>query len=211
MTLAIIGSGFGRTGTMSLKQALEQLGYGPCHHMEEVFAHPEQVPHWQAIAAGRPVKWDEVFAGYRLQMDWPGAHVWRETAAAYPDAKVIHTVRPEEQWWQSFSTTIAKLATTYKEVPLPPHVLAMLLAWMQMVGEGTFGGAVTDRRAALAAYRRREAEVRATIAPERLLVFNVAEGWEPLCRFLGHEVPKTPFPRTNANEDFWKLVKGEAR
>ena len=72
MTLAIIGSGFGRTGTMSLKRALEELGFGPCHHMQEVLAHPEQVAHWQAIAAGRPVKWDEVFAGYRSQVNWPG-------------------------------------------------------------------------------------------------------------------------------------------
>ena len=83
MTLAITGSGFGRTGTMALKRALEELGFGPCHHMQEVLAHPEQVAHWQAIAAGRPVKWDEVFAGYRSQVDWPGAHVSRETAAAY--------------------------------------------------------------------------------------------------------------------------------
>ena len=126
MTLAIIGSGFGRTGTMSLKRALEELGFGPCHHMEEVLSNPEQVTHWQAIAAGRPVKWDEVFAGYRSQVDWPGAHVWRETAIAYPKAKVIHTMRPEELWWKSFSTTIAKLMIDYKNMPLPPHVRAMV-------------------------------------------------------------------------------------
>src|SRR6516162_879591 len=100
MALQVIGSGFGRTGTMSLKRALEQLGFGPCHHMEEVLAHPEQVPHWQAIVAGRAVNWDEVFAGYRSQVDWPGAHVWRELTAAYPRAKVIHTVRPEDGWWK---------------------------------------------------------------------------------------------------------------
>jgi hypothetical protein len=94
MALKIIGSGFGRTGTASLKRALEALDFGPCHHMEEVFANPAQVPHWQAVAAGKPVNWDEVFAGYRSQVDWPGAHVWRELAAAYPHAKVIHTERP---------------------------------------------------------------------------------------------------------------------
>jgi Sulfotransferase domain len=75
----VIGPGFGRTGTMSLKYALERLGFGPCHHMEEVFAHPEQVPHWQAVVAGRPVVWDDVFAGYRSQVDWPGAHPWART------------------------------------------------------------------------------------------------------------------------------------
>ena len=126
MPLMVIGSGFGRTGTASLKRALEILGFGPCHHMEEVMAHPEQVPHWEAIVAGEPVEWDEVFSGYRSQVDWPGAHVWRELAAAYPDAKVIHSHRPDEAWWKSFSSTIYKLFTIYKDVPLPPHVVAMM-------------------------------------------------------------------------------------
>lgn len=82
MSLQVIGSGFGRTGTASLKRALEMLGFGPCHHMEEVLANPAQVPHWQAVAAGEAVDWELVFAGYRSQIDWPGAHVWRELAAA---------------------------------------------------------------------------------------------------------------------------------
>jgi hypothetical protein len=80
---------------MSLKAALDQLGFGPCHHMEEIFNHPDQVPYWQAVAAGKPVDWNEVFRGYRAQVDWPGAHVWRELAVAYPEAKVVHSVRPE--------------------------------------------------------------------------------------------------------------------
>jgi hypothetical protein len=210
MTLEVIGSGFGRTGTMSLKRALEELGYGPCHHMEEVFAHPEQVAHWQAIAAGRPVQWREVFAGYRSQVDWPGAHVWRETAAAYPKAKVIHTMRPEELWWKSFSGTIAKLLGEHQDIPLPPHVRDMLGVGMDIIGEQTFRGKYADKDGAIAAYRRRADEVRAAIPPERLLVFDVADGWEPLCEFLCHKVPTTPFPRTNAHDDFWKLVKGEA-
>src|SRR5271166_1467450 len=165
MTLKVIGSGFGRTGTMSLKCALEELGYGPCHHMEEVFAHPEQVAHWQALAAGRPVIWDEVFAGYNSQVDWPGAHVWRETAAAYPKAMVIHTMRPEELWWQSFSTTIAKLMDEYKNIPLPPHGRDMPDAFMVFAAPKTFGGRHADKDAAIAAYRRRAEEVRAAIPP----------------------------------------------
>jgi Sulfotransferase domain len=198
MTLAVIGTGFGRTGTMSLKRALDELGYGPCHHMKEVFAHPEQVAHWQAIAAGQPVKWDEVFAGYRSQVDWPGAHVWRETAAAYPKAKVIHTVRSEELWWKSFSGTIAKLMSAYEDMPLPSHVRAMLDVAMELIGDKTFHGKAADKDGAITAYRRRAEDVRAAIPPERLLVFDVADGWEPLRRFLGHKVPKTLFPRTNS-------------
>ncbi len=94
MTLSVIGSGFGRTGTKSLKEALEQVGFSPCHHMHEVVEHPEQVAHWQAVAAGETVDWAAVFGGYNSQVDWPGAHVWRELSVAYPDAKVVHTLRP---------------------------------------------------------------------------------------------------------------------
>ena len=206
MALQVIGSGFGRTGTMSLKRALEQLGFGPCHHMEEVLAHPEQVPHWQSVVAGRAVNWDEVFAGYRSQVDWPGAHVWRELAAAYPQAKVIHTVRSEGQWWKSFSNTIAALLTSSDPGPAPPHIRTMMEVAAQFIGPQMLGG---DRETALMAYRRRTEQVRAAIPSERLLVFDVAEGWEPLCRFLGVPVPGTPFPRANSTEEFWKLVKGE--
>ncbi|MHB8746590.1 MAG: sulfotransferase family protein [Gammaproteobacteria bacterium] len=209
MALKIIGSGFGRTGTKSLKEALTQLGFGPCHHMYEVMDHPEQVAHWQAIAADKPVDWSVVFAGYSAQVDWPGAHVWRETVAAFPDARVVHSVRPDEDWWNSFSKTIAKLMATYEKMPLPPHISGMMDACRVMIENGTFGGKITDRETALAAYRRRTDEVRATIPAARLLVFNVAEGWEPLCRFLEVPVPDTPFPHHNLRADFWESLGGE--
>jgi hypothetical protein len=209
MSLAVIGPGFGRTGTMSLKLALELLGFGPCHHMEEVFAHPEQVPHWQAVAAGRPVVWDEVFAGYRSQVDWPGAQSWRELAAAYPQAKVVLSVRPEASWWTSFSATIGALIDAPDQVPLPPHIRTMLSVAIELVQVQTFGCPPTDREGVLAAYHRRTAEVRAAIPSERLLVFDVTEGWAPLCRFLDVPVPDAPFPRVNSTEQFWKLVHGE--
>jgi hypothetical protein len=209
MALKIIGSGFGRTGTMSLKRALEQLAFGPCHHMEELLVHPEQVHYWQGIVAGQRMNWEEVFAGYHSQVDWPGAHVWRDLAAAYPQAKVIHTVRPEEHWWRSFSQTIAALLTSDQEMRPPPHVAAVMQVATQIISTQTFGGPLTDKQAALAAYRRRTEEVRAAIPPERLLVFDVAEGWEPLCRFLDVPAPVTPFPRLNSTEEWWRLVKGE--
>jgi hypothetical protein len=204
--LAIIGSGFGRTGTMSLKRALEQLGFGPCHHMEEVLAHPEQVPHWQAAAAGQSVDWENVFAGYRSQVDWPGAHVWRQLAATYPQAKLIHTVRPEEQWWKSFSGTIAVLLSSPSQMPLPAHMRNMMEIARSIMMQ-TFGDHWTDREAALAGYRDRTAQVRDAIRPERLLVFDVADGWEPLCEFLGVPTPDTTFPHLNSTEEWWKLVK----
>jgi hypothetical protein len=209
MSLAVIGPGFGRTGTMSLKHALEQLGFGPCHHMDEVFAHPEQIPYWQAVAAGRPVVWDDVFAGYRSQVDWPGAYPWRELTIAYPQSKVILSVRPEAAWWTSFSATIGALFDAPDQVPLPPHLRTMRDVAIELIQVQTFGCPSTDREGVLAAYRRRTEEVCAAIPAERLLVFDVAEGWAPLCRFLDVPVPDAPFPRMNSTEQFWKTVRGE--
>jgi len=206
MSLAVIGAGFGRTGTMSMKVALEQLGLGPCHHMEEVLKNPAQLPFWQDAAARKPVDWDQVFAGYGSAVDWPGAHYWRELAAHYPEAKVVLTVRPEAAWLKSFSSTINVLLSERNNIPVPyiRDVMAMGLA---IVREQTFRNAL-DEPSILSAYRRRIEEVRAAIPAHRLLVFNVAEGWAPLCAFLGKPVPETPFPRTNNTEEFWQHVRG---
>ncbi len=209
MALAVIGSGFGRTGTKSLKEALELIGFAPCHHMHEIVAHPEQVAHWQTIAAGKPVNWDDVFAGYKSQVDWPGAHVWRELATAYPDAEVVHTQRPAETWWASYSKTIGKLMAAYRQIPLPPHITAILDAWKTMVGDTVFSGKFTDRDTCIAAYNRNNQQVRDTIPANRLLVFDVAEGWEPLSKFLGVPAPSTAFPHHNLRADFWEVLGGE--
>lgn len=209
MALQVIGSGFGRTGTLSLKNALEILGFGPTHHMEEIFHNPPQVAFWQDIASGRPVDWDAVFAGYNSQVDWPGCHVWRELAAAYPQAKVIHSQRPDDKWWQSFSTTIGKLIRIYPTLPMPPHIRAMMDAMQPIICDKTFHGQWMDKDRALEAYHKRAADVRAAIPAERLLVFDVAEGWGPLCAFLGVPVPDQPFPNRNQKVDFWANLGGE--
>jgi hypothetical protein len=209
MVLQVIGSGFGRTGTRSMQEALEILGFGPCHHMEEVFAHPEQVAHWQAIQAGQTMDWSAVFAGYNSQIDWPGAHVWRETAAAFPQAKVIHTVRPDDKWWDSFSGTIGKLLRLHKNLPMPPHIAAMMDVADALIMQDTFKGGAQDRTMALAAYHQRLADVQAAIPADRLLVFDVAQGWGPLCAFLGVPEPEMAFPNRNQKGDFWAKLGGE--
>jgi Sulfotransferase domain len=208
MALEIIGSGFGRTGTRSLKEALEVLGFGPCHQMDEVFENPSQVALWQAQVAGKAVDPADLFAGYRSQVDWPGAHVWRESAARFPKAKVLHSVRPEDSWWSSYSKTIGKLMTVYRDLPMPPHIKDMMQAADAMIVQGTLGGKPLDRDACLAAFRARQAEVEATIAPERLLIFDVAQGWGPLCAFLDVPVPDQPFPRRNDSVEFWDDLGG---
>lgn len=209
MTLKIIGPGFGRTGTMSAKLALETLGFGPCHHMYEVFANPPQVAFWQALAAGQTMDWNAVFAGYTSQIDWPGAHAWRELAEAFPEAKVLLTVRPEERWYPSFSATIGKVFATWKELKTPPHISDMLVAMDKMVVQPDFGGKSMDKEALLNAYRKRTEDVKAAIAPDRLLIFDVADGWAPLCDFLEVPVPEMPFPHANERDVFWDALGGE--
>lgn len=208
MSLKVIGSGFGRTGTMSTKEALGELGLGPCHHMTEIMENPSQLPHWKAIAAGEPVDWSAVFDGYRSQVDWPGAHVWPETSAAFPEAKVIHTERPEADWWASFNTTIGRFFATYQDLELPPafrDIFDTMHGWLMQETFEDF----TDRDSAIAAYRRNNEKIRDTIPADRLLVFNVADGWEPLCRFLELPVPSSPFPRRHPKKEFWDHFGGE--
>lgn len=206
--LSVIGSGFGRTGTRSLKEALEILGFSTCHHMEEVFDNPSQVPYWQSVARGEPVDWHEVFSGYRAQVDWPGSHVWRELSVAFPNAKVVHSVRPDDAWWNSFSQTIGKLLAIQEGLDVPPHIRDMMGAAYEFIGRQTFDEQFGNREKALAAFHRRTADVRATIPPERLLVFDVAEGWGPLCNFLGVAIPEQPFPRRNGLTEFWDNLGG---
>lgn len=208
MGLKVIGSGFGRTGTMTAKDALTMLGFGPCHHMFEVMQNPKQLPFWKALAAGDKVEWADVFEEYTSQVDWPGAHVWHETSIAFPDAKVIHTERPEDDWWNSFNGTIGKSFARRSELGLPPHIDEIFQTMSGWFLKETFTD-FTDRTAAIAAYRCNNEKVRDTIPADRLLVYNVAEGWDPLCRFLEVPVPSTPFPHHNIRQEFWQHFGGE--
>jgi Sulfotransferase domain len=199
MALKVVGAGFGRTGTNSIKLALEEIGYGPCHHMFEVMDHRDQLPYWQAAARGALPDWDEVFAGYVSCVDWPAARFWREIAAHFADAKVLLSVRPEDDWLKSIHRTIyptirdrARIEPGYGRDTIE---MAHALVW-----EGTFGGRLGDADRAIAVYRRHNEAVKAAIAPERLLIFDPAEGWAPLCRFLGVPVPDTDFPHTNRSD-----------
>jgi hypothetical protein len=209
MTPDVTGSGFGRTGARSLKDALEILGLGPCHHREEVLVNPPSVAYWQANAAGQEVDLTEVFAGNRSQVDWPGSYVWRQSAARFPQAKVVHSVRRDEAWWKSYSCTIGKLMTVCKTLPLPPLIAAMMIAFDDVLVRPSLGGNPLEKASCLAACHARQAEVEAAIPAARLLVFEVAQGWEPLCAFLGVPVPDLPFPHRNLRDDFWANPGGD--
>lgn len=207
MSLNIIGSGFGRTGTMSTKLALEQLGFGPCHHMTEVMGNPKQPAFWKEYADGVELDWADVFADYTSQVDFPGAAVWHQLSVAFPDAKVIHTERPEEDWWASYSATIGKFFELRESLPLPPPIAAIFETMDKLLIQGVMGG--HDKNRAISAYRRNNEKVRATIPADRLLIFTPTDGWSPLCAFLGVEVPQGDFPRSNARDEFWAHFGGE--
>ena len=213
MALEIIGPGFGRTGTNSLKVALEHLGFGPAHHMFEVRDNPSQLGHWQALARGESVDWEQVFDGYRAQVDWPGARYWRELALRYPEAKIVLTVRDPEQWFDSVEATIAKFMAGRGTFP-DQHQNAVADMANSLIVDGVFGGRMFERGHAIAVFNAHIAEVQAAFPASRLLTYDVSEGWEPLCRFLGCDIPAISFPWLNATRQFvggeWKGVEPAA-
>ena len=198
MSLEVIGAGFGRTGTESMKLALEQLGFGPCHHMKEVLANPEQLQIWRAIARGDPPDWEAAFAGYGSAVDWPSAFFWRELSEVYPEAKIILTVRTSESWHKSMSNTIFKVL----EASTDPESIGL-----KLIAERVFGGRFLDRDHAIAVYEKNNADVQAALEDDRLLVYHLGDGWEPLCRFLDRPVPDSPFPRSNSTAEFTEMMK----
>jgi hypothetical protein len=194
MTLRVVGAGLGRTGTMSLKLGLERLLGAPCYHMAEVFAHPEHVPLWHAAARGDPVDWHALFAGYRAAVDWPVGSFWPEVSAAFPDALILLSTRSAESWWRSASQTIFPISQ--KAAGTPWHAM-----WLELV-KNRFTSRLDDRTAAIAAYERHNADVRARAPKRRLLEWTAQDGWDPLCRALGVAVPDEPFPHANSTEEF---------
>ncbi|GGD96474.1 hypothetical protein GCM10011515_15430 [Tsuneonella deserti] len=195
MTIRVIAAGLGRNATLSMKFALEALGFGPCHHMTEVFAaERQQVPLWLEAVRGRP-QWDAIFDGFASTSDYPSATYWREIAAFYPDAKVVLTTREPESWFDSVSTTI--LSPWMQQA----HDGTPLGALMQATVYDPIGGDVADKEFVTSWYRARNRAVIEGIAPERILQFDVREGWEPLSNFLGVPVPSRPFPHINSRAE----------
>jgi hypothetical protein len=184
MTLRVIGLGLGRTGTFSMKFALEHLGFGPCHHMEEVDPdNPDVLALWNGLALGKgDIR--TAYAGFNAAVDWPTAAFGPELYAAYPDAKFLLTQRDPEAWYSSFSQTIYPLDLPGADVPeeMRPFL-------------------------GIAAFRRHGESVRALIPADQLLIHEVSHGWEPLCRFLDVPVPNGPYPRSNNHKEFWESVK----
>ncbi len=223
--MEVVGVGFGRTGTLSLKAALETLGYGPCYHMTEVFDKPAHAAFWEAAAdakaRGEAIDFEKVFSGYEATVDWPGCFFWRELIEAYPEAKVLLTVRDSERWFESAEATIA--GGPDGQMPSPDSGGGRLMLWFaglfmpamrhapgmiqKTILEGTFGGRFHEKGPAIDVFESHIDEVRRTVPEEKLLVYEVSQGWEPLCDFLDVEVPDEPFPRLNDRKSFPKMMR----
>lgn len=192
MALQVIAAGLGRNATLSMKFALEALGLGPCHHMTEALADEQrQVPLWLEAAAGRP-DWDAIFAGFGSTSDYPSATFWREIADYYPNAKIVLTTRDHDSWFDSVSQTI------FSPWMQDAHAGTAAHALMRATMFDPIGGDVSDRAFLTDWYVRRNRAVLDGVATERLLHFDVRDGWQPLCEFLDAPIPDLPFPRTNS-------------
>jgi hypothetical protein len=199
MSLQIIGAGYGRTGTMSLKLAIEQLGFGPCFHMSEAIANQACIPDWLEATRGR-AHWEKIFGSYRATVDHPGCAFYRELADAYPDAKVVLTVRDANEWFDSTQATVFSPLMRGR-IPESPF-----REFMEKTVWGLFGTGIDDRAFMVEAFARHSEEVRRAIPKDRLLVFEVTSGWKPLCDFLGVAVPAAPFPRVNSREEMAAML-----
>ena len=208
--MEVIGAGFGRTGTTSLKAALEKLGFDPCYHMTEVFAHPEHTDFWISAWRGEPVDWDRVLGGYEAAVDWPACTFYEELMQRHPDAKVLLSVRDPERWYQSTRSTIYELTMLIEKSTISRWIFGLMSLLIfggftgrrsslanDIIWQGTFDGRFEDKDYAIEVFGRHNEEVKRRVPPERLLVYEVNQGWGPLCEFLGVPEPEEPFPRLN--------------
>jgi hypothetical protein len=198
--MQIVGAGLGRTGTLSLKLALEQLLGAPCYHMAEVFGRPDDIAVWQRAIDGDPPDWPTFFAGYEAAVDWPASAFWRELSDAFPAAPVLlSTRRDADAWWTSANDTIFQISRA--DAPGDPNVQAHRDMAFSLFAQ-RFTPDWRDEAAAKRAYEAHNAEVRATIAPDRLVDWHPGDGWAPICAALGLDVPDTAFPHVNTTEEF---------
>ncbi len=199
VAIEVIGAGFGRTGTTSLKAALRRLGYDKCHHMDELLTEHKQARTWIAAQRGEPVDWRALLRGYRATTDWPSCSFYRELMREFPEAKVVLTVRDPDRWYDSVAATIYPLS--YRQPrwigALARGIGSIAAVAKHVVWDGTFSDRFSDRAHAIAVFKAHIEEVKRVVPAERLLVFEVKQGWEPLCAFLGVPAPDEPFPHLN--------------
>jgi len=208
--MKVIGAGLPRTGTLSQKVALEMLGFGPCYHMVNVLTDLPLAERW-AEALDEPADWDTIFGEHESTVDWPGSFFTRELAEAYPEAKVVLSIRDPEAWEKSMLDTIwdvlyghslmAHISKAREQID-PDWRAYMDLMRRMWAAQGVFSGAELQPGQLAEAISRYQEQVQRNIPEDQLLVWNVQDGWEPLCRFLEVDVPQAQFPRLNDSKMF---------
>ncbi len=207
--MKVIGSGFGRTGTLSLQAALQQLGFGPCYHMVEVIKHRGHPKAWLRIARGEPPDWRALFENFEATVDFPACVYYAQLLREFPDAKVVHSVRSKADWYRSTYETIYQSRTVFPRwLRRASGLIGGLLEMTdRIVWDGVFEGRFEDAQRAQQIFDEHSARVRAAVPEHRLLVFDVRDGWAPLCRFLGVPVPHTPFPNVNDRASMLRQIR----
>ena len=197
--MKVLGAGFGRTGTMSLKIALEKLGIGPCYHMREVVSHPSHIKIWYDISRGEYPNWDRLFSGFNSAVDFPVCLFYEELVNKFPDAKFILTLRDFDTWYESTANTIYKVPTMlpdwFKRVVYPIRMFIELQ--VNLIWVGLFKNNFSDIESTELVYNEHLKSVKKTIPADKLLIYRVNEGWGPLCEFLNVDKPEIPFPKVN--------------
>jgi len=201
VTLKVIGAGYGRTGTLSLKLALEKLGFDKCYHMMELFAHPEHVELWRQAGRREAVDWDALYQGYQSTVDWPSCNFYETHLRHYPDAKVILSERDPERWYESVMNTIYPSSQALRDSGEPATKPWVDMAF-ELIWDGLFDGRMDDKDHVIDVYLAHNRRAREVVPAKQLLVFEAAQGWEPLCAFLGCPVPAEPYPKVNTTEEF---------
>ena len=195
----VIGAGVGRTGTYSLKLALERLLGGACYHMVEVFQNPDHIPAWHQAALDNPADMIDIIGRYEAAVDWPVASFWRELSEAYPESLIVVSDRDPDDWWQSVQATIFR--------PENEERMNDMEAWGAMIRavlDSRFTLDIANKESCLAAYAKHYEEVRRDAPKSRTIEWRAVDGWTPLCDALGVPIPDEPFPKANTREEFLK-------
>lgn len=217
MSIKIIGAGLPRTGTNTLRESLTMLGYVKTYHMKELLVHPENLHYWTTLKETGTTNWDELYNGYQATVDFPCYPWYKEHMKQYSDAKVILTLRPFEKWYDSFYSTIwqsqnptesqkAEMGQKVQSDPQLQKVMKVMQFAKETITEEHFRGRFLDKAFMKKIFDDHNEEVKAYVPADKLLVFDVAEGWEPLCKFLGKSTPAKPLPHTNKKEDFKEMI-----
>ncbi|MDZ4709724.1 MAG: sulfotransferase [Saprospiraceae bacterium] len=217
MSIKIIGAGWPRTGTNTLKQSLEMLGYSKTYHMKELLVHPENLHYWATLKETGTTNWDDLYNGYQASVDFPCCPWYKEHLKRYPEAKVILTVRPFENWYNSIFSTIWKAGpqTVLEKIKMMSKLLfnprlRSVIKCVKFAKSSIFGGLLQgkfeDKAATENLFNKHIEDVRAFVPAEQLLIFDISEGWEPLCKFLGAAVPSEPIPHLNKKENFKEML-----